>query len=194
MTGTAPPRAALYVRVSTADQRVDLQVNELRAVAAQRGWSVVAEHVDRVSGAKASRPALDQLLEQVRRAQIDLVAVWRLDRLARSIQHLLELGELLQRCRVDLVSVRDGAIDTTSPTGRLLFAMLGVMAAFERDLVRERVTAGLAAARRRGVRLGRPPTELDARAVEAALGQTDGNISAAARLLGIPRSTLRGRM
>lgn len=187
-------RAVLYVRVSTAEQRLDLQLDELRAVARQRGWLIVAEHSDQVSGARCARPGLDQVLALVRRARVDLVAVWRLDRLARSVGHLLELGELLQRSGVDLVSVRDGAVDTTSPTGRLLFTVLGAVAAFERDLIRERVAAGLAAARRRGVVLGRPRRgDLNAEQIEAALSEANGSERAAARLLGVPRSTLRSR-
>lgn len=189
-------RAILYARVSKSMQDEALQLAELRQVAAQRGWTVVREIVDRVSTLKERRPGLDDLLELTRRGKVDVVAVWRLDRLARSSRHLLDLGEQLQARRVDLVSVRDSAVDTTTSTGRLLFAMLAAVAAFERDLIRERSMAGQQLARERGVHCGRPsqhPPEPDqARARE--LLARHGSRRAAARAAGVGRTTFLRRL
>jgi hypothetical protein len=121
-TATTSPRTVIYARVSTTGhgQDVGLQLDELRAVARQRGWNVVAEHVDDgVSGAATSRPALDRLMEAARRGQLDLVAVWRLDRLGRSLQHLLQVLDELQHLGVGFVSVRDAGLDSTSASGRI---------------------------------------------------------------------------
>jgi len=149
-------RLALYARVSTADQTVDPQLDALRAYAARRGADAV-EYVDEgVSGAKDRRPALDRLLADARRRRFEAVAVVKLDRLARSVHHLTALGREFEALGIALV-VLDQSIDTATPSGRLLFHVLGSIAEFERDLIRERTRAGLAAARRRGKRLGRPP-------------------------------------
>ena len=150
------PRVALYARVSTTEQRPDVQLDPLRSYATARGFEVAGEFVDHgISGAKARRPALDRLLADARRRRFDAVACVKLDRLARSVNHLTTLGQELAALGVDLI-VLDQAIDTSTPTGRLLFHVLGSIAEFERDLIRERVTAGMRAARRRGVQFGRP--------------------------------------
>lgn len=151
-----PRRVALYARVSTADQSSAPQLDALRGYAESRGFEVIEEYVDAgISGAKARRPALDRLLADARRRRFDALAVVKLDRIARSVHHLTALGAELEALGVDLV-VLDQAIDTTTPSGRLLFHVLGSIAEFERDLIRERTVAGLRAARRRGKRLGRP--------------------------------------
>ncbi len=153
-----PTRVALYARVSTTDQHTDAQVAALREYAAARGLEVEQEcvYVDAgVSGAKDRRPALDRMLADARRRRFDAVACTKLDRLARSVRHLLNLGAELESLGVDLI-VLDQALDTSTPSGRLLFALLGAIAEFERDLIRERTRAGLAAARRRGRHPGRP--------------------------------------
>lgn len=150
------PRVALYARVSTIEQRPDVQIEPLRIYAAARGFEVVGEYVDHgVSGSKTRRPALDRLLADARRRRFDAVACVKLDRLARSVHHLTAMGQELSALGVDLI-VLDQAIDTTTPTGKLLFHVLGSIAEFERDLIRERTRAGLAAAKRRGARIGRP--------------------------------------
>jgi len=149
-------RAALYARVSTPDQTVAPQLDALRAYASARGLAVVGEYVDAgVSGARDRRPGLDRLLADAQRRRIDLVACVKLDRLARSVRHLTRLAGGLEALGVDLV-VLDQGIDTSTPTGRLTFHVLGAIAEFERDLIRERTRAGMAAARRRGKRIGRP--------------------------------------
>ena len=149
-------RAAIYARVSTNNQRPEIQTHRLRKYASARGLAVVAEYVDHgVTGAKARRPALDEMMAAAIRREIDAVAVVKLDRIARSVAHLTALGQELEALRVDLIVV-DQAIDTSTPAGRLLFHVLGSIAEFERDLIVERTKAGVAAARRRGVKLGRP--------------------------------------
>jgi len=148
-------RAALYARVSTTDQTPENQLTALRAFAAARGWRVT-EFVDHgVSGAKERRPALDALLAGARARKIDVVACVKLDRLARSVHHLVTLAKEFESLGVDLVAV-DQAVDTTTPSGRLLFHVLSAIAEFERDLIRERVIAGIRRAKAQGRRLGRP--------------------------------------
>lgn len=149
------PRIALYARVSTTDQHPEAQLEALGEYAHSRGLEA-AEYVDHgVSGAKDRRPALDRLLADARRRRFDIVAETKLDRLARSVRHLTTLAAEFEALGIDLV-VLEQAIDTTTPSGKLLFHVLGSVAEFERDLIRERTRAGLQAAKRRGKRLGRP--------------------------------------
>lgn len=150
-------RVALYARVSTTDQDADLQLVELRRYVGARGWEIGGEFVDRgVSGARSTRPALDQLRVAARRRDVDGVVVWRFDRFSRSITDLVASLEEFRALGVAFVSIHE-QIDTSSPTGRVVFAVVAAMAEFEREILRERVRAGLARARERGVRLGRPP-------------------------------------
>lgn len=159
MTTTPPKktRAALYARISTADrQDVSLQVAELRAAALARGLDVVGEFIDRgVSGARDRRPGLDQMLERVRAGEIDVVMFSALDRLGRSLRHLVTLFDELRELGVDVVCVRQ-PIDTTSPVGVLIYQVLAAVAEFERALIRERVRIGVRAAIARGKQVGRP--------------------------------------
>ncbi len=149
------PRLALYVRVSTADQTVDAQLDQLRAYAARRGGDAI-EFVDHGhSGRKDRRPALDSLLAALRRREFGALVITKLDRLFRSTRHLTALAAELQALDVDLV-VLDQSIDTATPTGRLLFNVLAAIGEFEADLIRERTRQGLEAARRRGRHPGRP--------------------------------------
>ena len=148
-------RAAIYVRVSTAEQDTGLQETELREYVESRGWCCVVYRDQGQSGAKNERPALTALLNDLRRRKADVVVVWALDRLARSLKHLLTIAEECRLLGVDLVSLRQN-IDTTLPAGRLTFAVLGAVAEFEREMLRERVKAGMAQARRAGKRVGRP--------------------------------------
>ena len=189
-------RAALYARVSTTGhgQDVGLQLDELRVVAEQRGWDVVAEISDKgISGIKRERPGLDQMLELARQGKVDLVAVWKLDRLGRSLQHLLAVLDELTLLGVGFVSLRDTGIDTTSPQGRLLLQMLGAFAEFERALIRERVIAGVRRAQANGTHCGRPRVELDLRAAVALLQQGNA-LREVADMLSVPRTTLRRRL
>ena len=188
------PRAALYARVSTDEQDPGLQVAELRRLAEQRGWTVAAEYVDRgVSGAKESRPGLDRLLADAQAGLLDLVAVWKLDRLGRSLPHLLRTLDSLTGWGVQFVSARDSGIDTTSPSGRLMLHMLAAFAEFERSLLRERVIAGIRRAQAQGKHCGRKPVEIDLRPAVAMLDRGHG-IKTTARSLGVSVSTLRRRL
>ncbi len=186
---TETQRAALYVRVSKDEQHHEQQLHELHAVAQQRGW-VVTEYVDHgESGAKDVRPALQRLQRDCAAGKVDLIAVVRLDRLGRSLRHLVDLVARLDAWSVQLVSLHE-AIDTTTPAGRLTLHIFGALAEFERELIRERTRAGVARARRQGKRLGRPrrivATELAQRRLDA--GES---LRSVARDLGIGPSTLR---
>src|SRR5439155_20884413 len=151
-----PLRAAIYARVSTVDQEPENQLQELRRYISARGWTAV-EYVDRgVSGAKDRRPALDQLVADARRRKVDVVVCWRLDRLGRSLKHLITLLEELQTLGVAFISLAEG-IDATTPAGKLQMHILGAIAEFEKGRIVERVRAGLTRARAQGKRLGRQP-------------------------------------
>jgi len=159
-------KVALYARVSTTDQRADLQLDALRQLATQRGWIVVGEYLDEgYSGTRDRRPALDKLMNDAHKGKFSTVVVWRFDRFGRSLRHLVTALDEFQSLGVGFVSVQD-AIDTATASGRMMFAVIGAMAQFEAELIRERTVAGLGAARRRGVRLGRPRVRVD---VERAL-------------------------
>jgi len=153
-----PKAVAIYTRVSTVDrQDTRAQEEELKEFATKRGWRIFKVYSDKgQSGAKPTRPALDELWTDCRKRKVDVVCVWSLDRFARSLKHLIEGLEEFRRLGMDFVSYKQD-IDTTSSAGRLLFHIVGAVAEFERDLIRERVRAGLAQARREGKQLGRPP-------------------------------------
>lgn len=150
--------AGLYVRVSTDGGRQDtkLQENELRTLAEKRGWKVYRVYEDRESGAKVNRPGLDEMWRDCRRGKLDLVAIWSLDRLARSVKQLVGALEEFRLLGIDFVSLRQEGMDTTSSSGRLLFHVISSVAEFERELIRERVVAGMNEARRKGRKIGRP--------------------------------------
>ena len=142
-------RVAIYARVSTGDQTTDNQLRELRAVAERAGWQVVEEFVDHaISGTKGrdQRPAFDRLLKAATRRHIDVVAAWSVDRLGRSLQHLVGFLDEIHSRHIDLYLHQQG-IDTTTPAGKALFQMCGVFAEFERSMIQERVKAGIARAR-----------------------------------------------
>jgi DNA invertase Pin-like site-specific DNA recombinase len=150
--------AGFYIRISTNDGRQDtkLQENELRMLAAKRGWKIFKVYADHESGAVRHRPGLDELWRDCHQGKLDVVAVWSLDRLARSLKQLIESLEEFRRLKVDFVSLKQDGMDTTTSSGRLLFHVVASVAEFERELIRERVVAGMAEARRRGRRIGRP--------------------------------------
>jgi DNA invertase Pin-like site-specific DNA recombinase len=156
-------RVALYVRVSTDHQSVRNQEIELQAVAERHGWTVVTIFKDQgISGAKGrdQRPGFDKLLKAVARREFDMVAAWSVDRLGRSLIDLVGVLQELHAKHVDLYLHQQG-IDTTTPSGKAMFQMMGVFAEFERSMIRERVMVGLARARADGKRLGRPATVTD---------------------------------
>ncbi len=188
-------RVALYVRVSTAEQNTKNQRTELREVAERHGWEVVKVFEDAgISGGKGreERPGLDALLKAVTRREVDLVAAWAVDRLGRSLTDLLGLLTELHAKGVDLYLHQQG-LDTSTPSGRAMFQMMGVFAEFERSMIRERVMAGLARAREEGIKLGRRPLEeADAKkaaAVRAMLAEGTG-IRRIARELGVGVGTV----
>ncbi len=151
-------RVAIYARVSTNGQTVTNQLRELRQVANRQGWKVVGEFIDRgVSGAKgrAQRPQFDKLCQAATRREIDLIMSWSVDRLGRSLQHLVTFLAEIHAKGVDLYLHQQG-VDTSTPAGKALFQMCGVFAEFERSMIQERVKAGLARARAQGKKLGRP--------------------------------------
>jgi len=157
-------RAALYMRVSTVDQHPETQLHDLRGLAAQRGFQIVREYTDKISGAKAKRPGLDELMHDARRGKFDVVVVWAFDRMARSVRHLLEVLDELNRLNVEFISFREN-IDTGGPLGRALIVIIGAIAELERNLIIERVRAGMRRARLEGRRIGRAPLDVDRRAV-----------------------------
>lgn len=155
---TKAPRVALYARVSTDRQSTENQLRELRQAAERLGWAVVGEFVDRgISGAKGrkDRPQLDAMLKGVARRDFDVVASWSVDRLGRSLVDLVGLLQELHATGVDLYLHQQG-VNTTTPAGRALFGMMGVFAEFEREMIRERVKAGMAKAKARGTKTGNP--------------------------------------
>jgi DNA invertase Pin-like site-specific DNA recombinase len=157
---TPAKKIAIYVRVSTDKQTIENQERELRAVADRAGWQVVEVYKDEgISGAKGrdGRPAFDAMLKDVTRRKFDVVMAWSVDRLGRSLQHLVGMLSDLQGAGVDLF-LHQQAIDTTTPAGKALFQMMGVFAEFERSMIRDRVNAGLARAKANGKRLGKAPT------------------------------------
>src|SRR5262249_39080292 len=156
-------RAAIYGRVSTLNhgQDIDLQTRELRQYAEARGWNITGEYLDRgISGAKDSRPELNRLMADAKLRKCDVIVVWKLDRFGRSLRHLVNALAELEAVGVAFVSFTDH-LDLTTPAGRLMFQVIAAMSEFERELIRERVRAGLRNARAKGRKLGRPAQRLD---------------------------------
>jgi DNA invertase Pin-like site-specific DNA recombinase len=155
-------RVAIYTRVSTCDQNPETQALDLRRLAEQRGFEIVHEYTDRISGAKAKRPALDAMLVAAHRREFDTVLVWAADRLARSVRHFLEVLDTLNHLGVEFVSFREN-LDTGGPLGRAVVVIVSAVAELERNLIIiiERVRAGLRRARLEGRVLGRRPIEID---------------------------------
>lgn len=150
-------RAALYLRVSTGEQRTDAQEKALRDYVSRRGWKLQMIYRDQgKSGATSNRPALNELLKDCRRGSVDVVVVWKFDRFARSLKQLMSGLEMCRALGIDFVSVTE-SVDTSLPAGELVFQMIGAVAQFERSLIGERVRSGLANARAKGKLLGRPP-------------------------------------
>ena len=183
-------KVTIYSRVSTVGQIHDSQLLDVRRYCERRGWANVEEVVDTASGAKSSRIGLDRLMAAVRRGKVDVVVCYKLDRLGRSLAHLAQLIAEFQTHRVALVCTSQG-IDTTNqnPAAQLQLGILCAVAEFEREVIRERVNSGIAAARLRGVRLGRPSTlGRHEKAVAALLGEGLG-VCAIARQLDLPLSS-----
>jgi DNA invertase Pin-like site-specific DNA recombinase len=191
MTTKPTKRAALYLRVSTDGQTTENQRRELEATAAKAGWTVTAIYADEgISGAKGrdKRPELDRMLKDVVRRRFDVVMVWAVDRLGRSLSDLVASMDELKSAGVDLFLLQQG-LDTTTPSGRAMFGMLGVFA--ERSMIQARVNAGLARARAAGVTLGRPRvgSKVDA-AIRKRLASGAGMLGTA-KALGVGVSTVQ---
>src|SRR5579863_4216066 len=157
-------RAALYVRVSTTDQHPETQLHDLEAMAQQRGLEIVQRYSDQITGTRARRPGLDQMLADARRGQFDIVLVWACDRVARSTRHFLEVLDELNHLNVDFASFRE-QIDTAGPLGRAVVVIIGAIAELERGLIVERVRAGMRRAKLEGRHIGRRPLNVDRSAV-----------------------------
>ena len=152
--------AVLYMRVSTVDQHPETQLHDLRQMAAQRGYEIVQEFTDRISGTKAKRPGLDAMMSDARHGRFDVVLVWASDRIARSVKHFLDVLDELSRLNIEYVSFREN-IDTGGPLGRAIVVIIGAVAELERNLIIERVRAGMRRARLEGCHIGRNPLVLD---------------------------------
>jgi len=154
------PRLALYARVSTTVQSTDSQLLDLRRYTRERGWNIFQEYVDEgISGTKDSRPALNELMNDAKKRRFDVVLVWRFDRFARSTKHLILALEEFKNLGVDFVSYQEN-IDTSSPLGSAIFTIISAVAQLERDIIAERVKAGLRRAKEIGKKLGRPRAEV----------------------------------
>jgi DNA invertase Pin-like site-specific DNA recombinase len=154
-----PVRTAIYARVSTSNNGQDplVQTREMREYCPRRGWTVVDEYVDvGISGTKEKRTELDRLMADAHRRRFDAVVVWRFDRFARSVSHLLRALETFQTLGIEFVSLSE-QLDTSTPTGKMVFTVLGAVAELERSLIVERVRAGMRNARAKGKKIGRPP-------------------------------------
>ncbi len=164
-------RTAIYARVSTQDQNPQMQIRELRSYAKARSFKIVHEFVDRESGIKEDRAELSKLWQAVRARKVDIVLVWKFDRFARSTKQLVEALDEFKHLGVDFISQTE-QIDTSSPTGKVLFTMVSAFAEFERELMSERVRAGIARARAQGKPHGRAPFSEDKKKKENKHGNT----------------------
>jgi DNA invertase Pin-like site-specific DNA recombinase len=183
-------KIALYARVSTFNngQDPETQLLPLREYAKARSFDVFQEYVDVASGVKESRPRLDELLADARKRRFDAIVVWKLDRLGRSLKHLITLIEEFQALGVQFISYTEG-MDTTTPSGKLLFNVIGAIAGFERDLIRERVKAGLQRVKSQGRRLGRPTVSYDPKRI-VTLKMAGLSTRAIARETGVSNATV----
>jgi DNA invertase Pin-like site-specific DNA recombinase len=183
-------RVAMYARVSTTNhgQDVSLQTRELRQFAEARGWTMAGEYIDAgVSGAKDSRPELNRLMADAHKRRFDVVCVWRFDRFARSVSHLLRALETFKALGIDFVSFSE-QMDTSTPAGKMVFTVLGAVAELERTLIVERVRAGLRNAKAKGKRLGRPRVTVDARRI-ATLRKGGASWATVRREMGLSKGT-----
>jgi DNA invertase Pin-like site-specific DNA recombinase len=185
---TNASRVAIYARVSTVNHGRDasLQTRELRQFAEARGWQIAGEYVDAgVSGAKDSCPELNRLMADAKRRRFDVVLVWKLDRFGRSLRHLVNALAEFESLNIAFVSLSDN-LDLSTPSGRLMFNIIGAMAEFERELIGERVKAGMKNAKAKGTRIGRPRVVVDGTRI-AALRQSGLSWPAIAREMGRQR-------
>ena len=190
---TESARVAIYARVSTKDQSCEMQLRDLRTYCGARAYQQVTEYVDTGhSGAKDSRPELNRMMDDVRKRKIDAVIVWRFDRFARSTKHLLTALEEFRALDIQFISYQEN-MDTTSPLGQALFTIVAAVAQLERDLIRERVTAGIRNARAAGKQLGRPTRIVDREQI-LRLRAEGASIEKIAATVGVGYGTVRKRL
>ena len=185
-------RAAIYARVSTSNNGQDptMQTREMEEFCHRRGWEVAASYIDNgISGSKESRPELDRLMADAHRRRFDTVVVWKFDRFARSVSDLLRALETFKALGIDFVSLSE-QVATSTPTGKMVFTVLGAVAELERSLIAERVRAGIRNARAKGKRLGRPRVAVDASRI-AALRSQGHSWSTIHRETGLAKGTLQ---
>ena len=181
---------ALYARVSTNQQDPDVQLRELRSLATARGWTIAKEYVDTgISGASTSRPEMSRMLVDAHRGRFAGILVWRLDRLGRSLRHLVTVVEDLLARGIEVISATEPHMDSTTPTGRLLRNIFASVAEYEREMIRERVVAGLRKAKASGKRIGRPRAVLNRFRIER-LRAEGISWDEVAKCMGVSRSTL----
>jgi len=182
-------RVAIYARVSTTEQSTDSQLLDLRRYIRERGWDIFKEYVDEgISGTKDSRPALNELMNDAKKRRFDVVLVWRFDRFARSTKHLILALEEFKNLGIDFVSYQEN-IDTSSPLGSAIFTIISAVAQLERDIIAERVKAGLRRARENGKKLGRPKVGIDEEEVFR-LRERGLSLREIARRLNLSKSTV----
>jgi len=187
-------RIAIYARVSTDRQSTESQLNALREYAGKRAWAISKEYIDEgYTGSNTKRPAFNAMMADARKRKFDVLLVYKLDRLSRSLKDLITTLDDLKSMGIDFISY-DNGLDTTTPTGRLIFNVVGAVAEFEKDIIRERVRAGLENAKRKGKRLGRPP--VSPRLVDEAkkLRSEGMSFRQIGKQLGIPESTVRANV
>jgi DNA invertase Pin-like site-specific DNA recombinase len=182
-------RIAIYARVSTTDQSTDSQLLDLRKYVSERGWTSFKEYTDNgISGTTDSRPALNELMDDARKRKFDMVLVWRFDRFARSTRHLINGLEEFKNLGIDFVSYQEN-IDTSSPLGSAIFTIISAVAQLERDIIAERVKAGLRRAVANGKKLGRPKLDVDVEEVHRLRAQ-GLSLRDIAKAIGVSRTTV----
>ena len=185
---------AIYARVSTDKQKVDMQLQELRLFVKRSGWTIHNEYIDHgFTGANTNRPAFTVMLDDAKKRKFDILLIWKLDRLSRSMKDLINTLDELGHYGINFISY-DNNLDTTTPTGKLVFHVIGAVAEFEKDIIRDRVIAGLAHAKSQGKRLGRPPLS-DAKLTEAKKLLKQGlSMRAVEKKLGVGEGTIRKKL
>lgn len=187
-----PRRCAIYARVSTDLQDESLQLTALQEFVSQRGWELKATYIDHGVSSRSVRPELERMMSDAHKRHFDVIAVWKFDRFARSTRELVFALEQFQALGIDFVSVTQ-AIDTSGPMGKLVFSVLAAIAEFERELIRERVVAGMKEAQRRGKHCGRPAKQFDVEKA-AELRQSGLSWRRLASATGVPVHLLRMRL
>lgn len=182
---------AIYARVSTDRQTVDMQIHELKEYVKRRGWNLYREFIDQgYSGSDTKRPAFQEMMNEAKKRKFDVLLVWKLDRLSRSMKDLVMVLNELGGLGIDFVSY-DNNLDTSTPTGKLVFHVIGAVAEFEKDIIKERVKAGLENARRKGKKLGRPGVGDSVIETARALREEGKSFRKIGKELGISEGTVR---